>query len=154
VRQWRFTNSFLPPRLAIDDIRARIKSIGDLRSVKDGTNMLVKSQLESELSRAGGRTQEQTINRDGPAGGDGLPSRKTRQHPWRLHSAYQQLEAHYPKAEKREDNLFNLVRTSSLVAAARNPELRGNLRQDLPGVEIRPAGQPHDAFRPLHRWRV
>lgn len=36
------------------------------------------------------------------------------------YAAYRQLELHYPHAEKREDNLFNLARTSFLVGGAAN----------------------------------
>jgi tetratricopeptide (TPR) repeat protein len=101
---------------AIDDIRARIKSIGDLRSVKDGTNMLVKSRLESELSALEAERKSKRMTEMVRLGAMAYLHEK-HGNIRGAYSAYQQLEAHYPEAEKREDNLFNLVRTSSLVAA-------------------------------------
>ncbi len=40
-------------------------------------------------------------------------------------AAYEQLELHYPKSDKREDYLYNLVRTSSLVGEVLKTETYG-----------------------------
>jgi tetratricopeptide (TPR) repeat protein len=100
---------------AIDDTRARLNSIGELKSVKDGTNLLIKEKLEANLAkleseRRGKRSTEMIKiaasaflqEKHGNVRG--------------AYAAYRQLELYHPTSEKREDNLFNLVRTSSLVA--------------------------------------
>lgn len=100
---------------AIDDTRVRLKSIGTLANLKDGTNDLVKKKLEADLAaleaeRRGKKSTEMVKlaataflhEKHGNVRG--------------AYAAYQQLELYHPASEKREDNLYNLVRTSSLVA--------------------------------------
>lgn len=101
--------------VALDDTRVRLRSIGTLQNLKDGTNVLIKSKLEADLKglEADMRGKKATEmvklaamaflhEKHGNVRG--------------AHGAYQQLELYFPTSEKREDNLFNLVRTSSLVA--------------------------------------
>lgn len=100
---------------AIEDIRARLKSVADLRHLRDGSNIINKSMLEAALKaleeeQKGGKSMEMVklsaiafLNeKNGNIRG--------------AYNAYLQLEKFYPQAAKREDNLFNLVRTSSRVA--------------------------------------
>jgi tetratricopeptide (TPR) repeat protein len=102
---------------AIDDIRARLKSIGPLTRVTDGANILLREKLEAALAaldeqRRGKRSPEMTRlaaaaylhERNGNVRG--------------ALAAYLQLESFHPNSEKREENLFNLVRTSSMVGEA------------------------------------
>lgn len=99
----------------IEDLRFRLNSIGKVTSVRDGTSLLVNKKLDAELKqleseRRGKRMTEMVKlaamaylhEKNGNIRG--------------AYAAYSQLEAYYPQAEKREDNLFNLVRTSALVA--------------------------------------
>jgi tetratricopeptide (TPR) repeat protein len=106
---------------ALDDARVRLKSIGALQSVKDGTNTLVRKELEDliaalESELRGKKTTEMVKlaamaflhEKHGNIRGS--------------YAAYRQLEKYHPASEKREDNLFNLVRTSSLVAEGRETQ--------------------------------
>ena len=102
---------------AIDDTRVRLKSIGPLPKVADGTNDLIRKKLEADLAaleadRKGKKSTEMVKlaataflhEKHGNVRG--------------AFTAYQQLEAYHPASEMREDNLYNLIRTSSIVAAA------------------------------------
>lgn len=102
---------------AIDDLRARMRSIGALQRLNDGSNSLVRAELEKELadleaSRRSGKTIESIKlavtaflhEKNGNVRG--------------AHAAYLLLEQFHSNAEKREDNLFNLARTNSIVGGA------------------------------------
>ncbi|HSP42119.1 MAG TPA: tetratricopeptide repeat protein, partial [Luteolibacter sp.] len=102
---------------AIDDLRARLKAMGPLQRINDGANSLVRAELEKELAaleaeRRSGNSNE-TIKlavtafiheRNGNVRG--------------AHAAYLLLETFHSNADKREDNLFNLARTTSIVGSA------------------------------------
>ena len=99
---------------AIDDVRARLKALGPLPRVADGGNVLVGKALEADLAaleemRRGKRSPEMVKL----AAAAYLHEKQGNAHG--AYSAYHQLETFYPASEKREDNLFNLIRTSSLV---------------------------------------
>lgn len=111
---------------AIDDVEARLKSIGDMKAVKDGTNQLVKQKLETDLKalqdESRGKKSTEMVRlaataflheKNGNVRG--------------AYAAYRQLELYYPLSEKREDNLFNLVRTSSLVAPGAETQKYGEV---------------------------
>lgn len=100
---------------AIDDVRARLKSLGELQSLKEGNTVLVKKKLQDDLAaleaeKRGKKATEMVKlaamayihEKHGNIRG--------------AYAAYLQLETYYPNAEKHEDNLYNLIRTSSLVA--------------------------------------
>ncbi len=102
---------------AIDDLRARLKAMGPLQRLNDGANTLVRAELEKELAdleaeRRSGRSVE-TIKlavtaflheKNGNVRG--------------ANAAYLLLETFHSNADKREDNLFNLARTTSIVGSA------------------------------------
>lgn len=100
---------------AIDDTRARIKSIGELKSVKDGTNLLVKKDLEATLASLEAERRGKKSTEMVKLGASAFLHEK-HGNVRGAYAAYRQLELYYSSSEKREDNLFNLVRTSSLVA--------------------------------------
>lgn len=101
--------------IAVDDLRARLSALGTLRGVKDGLATLIKTDLEADLKRVEdtrrGKLSSEMVKLAAMA---------------YLHekygnvrgafAAYRQLEYYYPNAQKREDNLFNLVRTSAIVS--------------------------------------
>jgi tetratricopeptide (TPR) repeat protein len=107
---------------AIDDLRARLRAMGPLQRLNDGPNTLVRAELEQELAaleaeRRGGKSNE-TIKlsvtafvheRNGNVRG--------------AHAAYLLLETFHSNADKREDNLFNLARTTSIVGSADDTRL-------------------------------
>ncbi len=108
---------FIPStEAAIDDIKARLKSLGPLATVTDGASTLNRKQLEEDLAaleadRRGKQSAEMIT-----LAATAFLHEKNGNVPGAF-SAYRQLELFYPTSEKREDNLFNLVRTSSMVGS-------------------------------------
>ena len=109
---------FVPAtEVVIDDLRARIRNMGNLPRLSSGTLRLDKASLESQLTaleaeQRGNKSIEMfklaVIAFIHESNGNVHGS----------HAAYLQLEKYFPNAEKREDNLFHLVRTSSVVGNA------------------------------------
>ena len=107
---------FVPPtQVAIDDLSARIKTLGKLPAFTDGSAKLNRAQMEADLAalkaeQAGNKSLEMiklaAIAYIYEAQGY-VPG---------AYAAYYQLETFYSKSEKREDNLFNLIRTASLLS--------------------------------------
>jgi tetratricopeptide (TPR) repeat protein len=99
---------------AIDDMRARLKSLGPLKGVTDGANTLVRAKLEADLAAL-------DSDRRGKSSAEMVRLAATaylHEKNGNVHGAYQAyflLETFHPTSERREDNLFNLVRTSSIV---------------------------------------
>ena len=106
---------FIPAtEVAIDDLRGRISAMGNLTRVADGPARLYKEQLEKQLAdleteQRGSKSIEMIKlaavayiheNQGNTRG---------------AYAAYLQLEQYFPKAEKREDNLFHLTRTASII---------------------------------------
>jgi tetratricopeptide (TPR) repeat protein len=106
---------FVPPtQVAIDDLTAKIKIMGKLPVLTDGSAKLNRAQMENDLSAlkaelAGNKSLEM-IKLAATAyiyeAQGYVPA---------AHAAYLQLETLYSRSEKREDNLFSLIRTSSLL---------------------------------------
>jgi len=107
---------FVPfTEVAIEDLKVRLKTFNGMTGVKDGNNLLFTKNFEASLatleSEKRGKNSAEMVKLAATA---------------YLHekngnirgafAAYLQLENFYPTSEKREDNLYNLVRTSSLVA--------------------------------------
>lgn len=103
-----------PTEVTLDDVKVRKAMIGNRRGVMDGTRSISADKLkaaEDNVSAASRETKNPEITQllalayiheiNGNARG--------------AFAAYENLELYYPKHEKRENNLFQLVRTSSLV---------------------------------------
>ncbi len=106
---------FVPStEVAIDDLRNRISDMGNLTRVVDGSARLDKSQLEKELaaleSEQRGNKSIEMIKLAAVA-----YIHETVGNTHGAYAAYLQLESYFPKAEKREDNLYHLTRTSSVI---------------------------------------
>ncbi len=99
---------------AIDDTRARLESLGELEKLRDGGELLVKQKLQDDLAalkaeKRGKKPPEMVKlaaiaylhEKYGNIRG--------------AYAAYLQLESYYPESAKREEYLYHLVRTSSLV---------------------------------------
>jgi tetratricopeptide (TPR) repeat protein len=112
--------------ITIEDLRIRLNAMGNLRGLRDGQNTLIREKLEADLkrveeSRRGKRAPEMVKlgamafihEKHGNVRG--------------AFAAYQQLEYYYPASEKREDNLFNLVRTSALISRGAITQKYGEL---------------------------
>jgi tetratricopeptide (TPR) repeat protein len=106
---------FVPSsEVAIDDLRARIRDMGHLPRLSSGTLRLDKANLESQLSALEAEFRgNKAIEMIKLAAIAFIHESNGNVHG--SHAAYLQLENYFPRAEKREDNLFHLVRTSSVV---------------------------------------
>jgi tetratricopeptide (TPR) repeat protein len=124
---------------AIDDLRARLKSMGDLKSLKDGTLVLIKSKLEADLKTIEEARRGKKANEMVKLGAMAFLHEKNG-NVRGAHAAYKQLENYYPASEKREDNLYHLVRTSSLIAPGMETQMYGEeFLKDFPNSQYVPA---------------
>jgi tetratricopeptide (TPR) repeat protein len=100
--------------VAIDDTQVKLDALSERRGVKDGERVISTKKLADDLKslegeRRGPKSAEITKlaatafvhEKNGNVRG--------------AFAAYEQLERYHPKSDKREDNLYNLVRTSSVV---------------------------------------
>ncbi len=118
--------------VVIDDLHARLKSMGAAKSVKDGSRVWDRKRLEDDLTafekdRAGKSPMEATKlaalaylhEAAGNSGG--------------AYAAYLQLERFYPGVDSREDNLFNLARLAARIGdGSRLREHAGVFIKDFP----------------------
>lgn len=107
---------FIPPtQVAIDDLTVKIKLLGKIPALGDGSAKLNRAQMEADLAvlkaeLIGNKSLEMIklaaiayiYEAQGYVSG--------------AYAAYYQLETLYSRAEKREDNLYNLIRTASLLS--------------------------------------
>lgn len=118
---------FVPStEVAISDLRTRVRDMGNVKRLSDGTARLDKAALEAELaaleSEWRGNKAIEMIKLAAIAF-----IHETNGNTHGAYGAYLQLEKHYPKAEKREDNLFHLVRTSSVIGNVAGTQKYGEL---------------------------
>jgi tetratricopeptide (TPR) repeat protein len=124
---------------AIDDVRARLASMGDLKSLKDGTLVLVRSKLEADLKALEEARRGKKANEMVKLGAMAFLHEKNG-NVRGAHAAYKQLENYYPASEKREDNLYHLVRTSSLIAPGMETQMYGEeFLKNFPNSQYVPA---------------
>ena len=100
---------------AIEDIQARLKTIGGLAGVKDGNNLLDRKKLEEDLARLESEKRGKKSTEMVKLAATAYLHEKNG-NVRGAYTAYQQLEKFHSTSEKREDHLYNLVRTSSLVS--------------------------------------
>ncbi len=101
-------------QVAINDLRAQIQAMGSIPRIVDRATRLDKAAMEAELAaleseQNGGKTSEM-IKLAAVA-----YLHETNKSILGAYAAYLQLELYHNKAERREDNLYHLVRTSSLL---------------------------------------
>jgi len=106
---------FVPStQTAIDDLRSRINGMGNLARISDRGARLDKAKLEAELAaleaEQRGNKAVEMIRLAAIA-----YIHESNRSVYGAYGAYLQLENYFPKAEKREDNLFHLVRISSII---------------------------------------
>lgn len=98
----------------IDDTKVKIEALSERRGVKDGARMIVTKTLVDNLKSL-------EADRRGPKSAETVKLAATafihekNGNVRGAYAAYEQLERYFPKAEKREDNLYNFVRTSSVI---------------------------------------
>ena len=118
---------FVPAtEVAIDDLSARIRDMGHLPRLSSGTLRLDKASLESQLTAL---EAEQRGNKSIEMFKLAVIAfiHDTNSNVHGSYAAYLQLEQFFPKAEKREDNLFHLVRTSSVIGNIMSTQKYGEL---------------------------
>ena len=98
----------------VEDLKSRITRIGNRPGMKEATRTLVKANLQKSLDalekqRAAGDPNETILL------GATAFIHESHGNVRGAYAAYEQLELNHPKAKKREDNLYNLVRTSSVI---------------------------------------
>lgn len=108
---------FVPStQVAINDLSNRLADMGNLAQISDGPIRLDKSRLEKELAdlqaEQRGNKSIEMIKLAAVA-----YLYESNGHVLGAYGAYLQLEKYFDKAENRESNLYNLVRTSSLIGA-------------------------------------
>lgn len=124
--------------VAVDQLEERIDRMGSLTRIPDGSLRLDRNELKKELTELevemkGGKSMEM-IKLAATA-----YLREKNGNVRASNAAYLQLEDFYPKAEKREENLFHLVRTSSVISDMRTVQKYGaRFLQDFPGSKHAP----------------
>lgn len=106
---------FVPPtQKAIDDLRAVISDMGNISRISDRSTRLDRAFLETELaaleSEQRGPKAMETIKLAAIA-----YIQEKAGNVRGAYAAYLQLENYFPQAENREQNLFHLIRTSSVI---------------------------------------
>lgn len=133
---------FVPStQVAIDDLRSRIADMGNLAKITDRSVRLDKPRLEAELAAL---ESEQRSNKAVEmirlAALAYIHESNTNIHG--AFGAYLQLEKFFPKAEKREDNLFHLIRTSSVISALSYTQKYGEIfLKQFPDSKHKPSVQ-------------
>jgi tetratricopeptide (TPR) repeat protein len=115
-----------PSEVTMEDIKARMQMIGKRKGVLDGTRTITADKLkagEESVSKSVKENKQPEITQllalayiheiNGNVRG--------------AFAAYENLELYYPKHEKRENNLFQLVRTSSVVGEVLITEKYGQI---------------------------
>lgn len=93
----------------IDDLRARIHSLGPLPEISAGGELLVKKELENRLVSAEAAYRGSAATEIVKLAAAAM-IHESYGNLRGAHAAYEQLVLHYPDAERREDYLFNLIR--------------------------------------------
>lgn len=103
--------------VAIDDVRARLKSMGGAARIETAGVTYDRKRLEEDLAAfeadRRGKNPTEAIRLAGVAYLHEAAGNLTG-----ACAAYRLLETFHPGAEKREDNLFNLIRVSSRIGLA------------------------------------
>ncbi|MDP3849591.1 MAG: tetratricopeptide repeat protein [Luteolibacter sp.] len=109
---------FIPSTdVAIDDLRARLKALGPLQRITDGTNTMLRKKLQEDLASLETESRgKQSTEMVKLAAAAFLHEKNGNVRG--AYAAYLQLESFYQSSEKREDNLYNLIRTSSSMGTA------------------------------------
>lgn len=130
---------FVPPtQLAIEDARAVLGQLGGAKGLRVGGETLVAADIENAIENL-------TSLQSGPISAEIIKLGALafiHEHKGNLRgafTAYRLLEENHPNAERREDNLYNLVRLSSMLGEVSTTESRANqFLQTFPESEYIP----------------
>lgn len=123
----------------IDDLRARVASLGPLPEVREGKELIVKKALEDRLAAAEAEYR-------GPGAAEIVKlaaAAMIHEKAGNLrgaHSAYKQLVLFFPDAARREDYLFNLIRLGIAIGEPMDviAESTGKFVQEYPSSASAP----------------
>ncbi len=125
--------------VALEDLRARIEMLGKIGMIRDGgTNYVLKEMTEElavlESIRRGSKPPEATK----------LAAtaylHEMNGHVRGASAAYDQLETFFATSDRREDNLYNLVRTQSIIGETAGTQLNATkFLKTFPGSDHVPA---------------
>jgi len=108
-------------QLALEDARAVFDSLGGARGLRSGGETLVSSEIQGIIGRLESlmddKVSPETIKLAASA-----YIHESKGNVRGAFASYRLLEKHHPQAERREDYLFNLVRTASLLGKPRVTE--------------------------------
>jgi tetratricopeptide (TPR) repeat protein len=114
-----------PTQLALEDARAVLDSLGGARGLRAGGELLVASEIQTSVDRLSklmdDKTSPETIKLSASAF-----IHESKGNVRGAYAAYRLLEKHHPKAERREDFLYNLVRTASMLGKPKVTETEAN----------------------------
>ncbi|MEP2776974.1 MAG: tetratricopeptide repeat protein [Luteolibacter sp.] len=118
--------------VSIDEVRERINAMGALTRIPDGSFKLDKASLEADLKELDAEKRgDKSMEMIKLAATAYL--REKNGNVRASNAAYLQLEDYYPRAEKREENLFHLVRTASMLGDMMTVQKYGSrFLQDFP----------------------
>lgn len=124
--------------VAAEQLEERIDMMGALTRIPDGSLTLDKKQLKKELTELEVEIKSnKSLEMIKLAATAYLHEKNGNVRA--SNAAYLQLEDFYPKAEKREDNLFHLARTSSDIGDMRTVQKYGaRFLKDFPGSKHAP----------------
>ncbi|BDS05705.1 hypothetical protein NT6N_07450 [Oceaniferula spumae] len=120
---------------AIQDIKVRIEQLGDRRGIRDGLNTLELDRLKKGMAKL--REKQRSGDPDDVKVLSAMTYLQDQADNQRgVYGALEQLELYYKKSTKREDNLFSLVRVSSLIGEILATEHYGSIfLKDFPESE-------------------
>jgi len=125
--------------VALQDARTRLASLGERAGVRDGYRSISRKKLEEAVT-----TLQAELR--GPKASEMIKLAATAFVHERAgnvrgaYASYEQLELFHPKAEKREEYLYNLVRTGSLIGSVMSAERYGQrFLKDFPNSTHVPA---------------
>lgn len=98
----------------IEDLKSRIARLASRGGMKEATRTLVKANLQKALDNLEQQKREGAPNETILLGATAF-IHESHGNVRGAYAAYEQLELSFPKAKKREDNLYNLVRTGSII---------------------------------------
>ena len=113
-------------QVMLQDVESRLRSLGDRPGIVDGTRVIRRSALKDSQQML-----EQRINSGDPNEVVQLAAtafiHESHGNVRGAYAAYTQLELFHSKSKKREDHLYNLVRTASVVGEVMATEQYGSL---------------------------
>lgn len=104
-----------PTQLALEDARAVLDSLGGAYGLRAGGETLVASEIQTTIDRLSALMEDKVSPETIKLAASAF-IHENKGNPRGAYAAYRLLEQNHPNAERREDYLYNLVRTASLLS--------------------------------------